>query len=360
MNPIYEKLRAKLDTLGTGFPKTEGGAEYELLQNRFSVEDAEYAVELKADWESPADLAGRMGKDVAVVSEKLLDMSHRGLIYRKRIDGDAFYKVMPWILGIMEYQVNRGGAEAEFRAVQNKYFAGGYGRTMWGNETPLLRYMPVNAELVNENKLLLCDDARAIIDSKQKVAVMNCICRQGTLARGDHCEHVNHPIETCLACDTWAEFFVENGDARYITKDKAKDLLSRAEAEGLLIMTANSESADTICMCCSCCCGPLRLLKRTVGHARNYAGNYLCIKNEELCVNCGKCAERCLVSAHVKDENGNVKYDPSLCVGCGLCISTCPSKALSLEIKERDQRNVPYGTLDELQDALAEQRLGKH
>ena len=78
--------------------KLREAREYELLQNRFSVEDAEYAVELKADWESPADLAGRMGKDVAVVSEKLLDMSHRGLIYRKRTDGDVFYRVMPWIL----------------------------------------------------------------------------------------------------------------------------------------------------------------------------------------------------------------------------------------------------------------------
>ncbi|MDR1070470.1 MAG: hypothetical protein LBL37_06800, partial [Gracilibacteraceae bacterium] len=145
----------------TGFPRTESGAEYDLLQNRFTAEYAGYAAELSSDWETPGELAARISEDAPAVAAKLLDMSHKGLIYRKNIDDKVYYKLMPWILGIMEFQVNRGGSDADFRATQGRYFVAGYGKTMWGNRLPLLRYVPVNTALVQENRVRACDDIMA-------------------------------------------------------------------------------------------------------------------------------------------------------------------------------------------------------
>ncbi|MDR1070471.1 MAG: 4Fe-4S binding protein [Gracilibacteraceae bacterium] len=188
---------------------------------------------------------------------------------------------------------------------------------------------------------------------------MECICRQGAAARGERCRHVNHPTETCLVCDTWADYFVGNGDARYISKDEAKDLLRRAEREGLLIETANTDSTDTICMCCSCCCGPLKLLRASAGAARDYAGNYVCVKDEALCTHCLKCTERCVTDALVKAENGKPALAAGKCVGCGLCVSACPAKALKLVVKPEAKLNIPFRTVDELQSRLAEERLAE-
>ena len=68
MDAIYEILAEKLDKLGKGFPRTESGAEYNVLQNRFSPQDAEYAVELSGhEWELPGDLAARLTPAVRAV-----------------------------------------------------------------------------------------------------------------------------------------------------------------------------------------------------------------------------------------------------------------------------------------------------
>jgi len=252
MKDIYEDLRQKLDGMSKGFPKSKGGAEYRALKALFTPEDAEYAVALTAEFETPVQVAARMGQDVKTVAAKLQDMSKRGIIYRVRKGKETKYRLMPWVLGIWEYQVNKGGLNKDLLAEIRQYMVDGFGNAIWSGKTPLFRSLPVNTEIVSDSKVLPYDDVMKILDKKERFAVTLCLCRQMTITRGRQCKHANHPLETCLAVDDWGDFLVENGDARYITREEAKALLRLNEKEGLVIMTSNSsESIDFICSCCS-------------------------------------------------------------------------------------------------------------
>lgn len=71
--------------------------------------------------------------------------------------------------------------------------------------------------------------------------------------------------------------------------------------------------------------------------------------NEEECIGCGECVERCQVDA-IAMEDDRVVHNTQRCIGCGLCISTCPSGALQLVF--RDVAPIPPRTLSDLTAAM--------
>lgn len=232
--------------------------------------------------------------------------------------------------------------------------------TMWSNKSPIFRYLPINKEVVQDNQVLPYDNVLDIVRNK-RIAVMNCQCRQLESTLGHPCKHENHPQETCFYLDDWADFFVENGDARYVTLDEFKILLKSAEKEGLLVLATNvQDDVGVICMCCSCCCGPLKALNLFPSPARFMISNYICQRDDSLCLKddgCTICTERCIVGAQ-NIIDGDVVLDQANCVGCGLCVSTCPTKALILEPKPEDQRPVRAKDVFELNEMLSSERLG--
>jgi len=62
--------------------------------------------------------------------------------------------------------------------------------------------------------------------------------------------------------------------------------------------------------------------------------NFISKVDEELCVACGTCLERCKFEAIT--INGKAEINPDKCIGCGLCAVTCPEKHLQwFDLKER-------------------------
>jgi len=53
------------------------------------------------------------------------------------------------------------------------------------------------------------------------------------------------------------------------------------------------------------------------------------VKNEEVCIDCGKCVQRCYFDARTM-VHGKMHYNDDLCYGCGLCVSTCPENNIAL------------------------------
>ena len=96
------------------------------------------------------------------------------------------------------------------------------------------------------------DDAAAIVKSKSRIAVAECFCRKAVSLYGKTCKH---PLETCLQFETFADYYVENKMARYISADEALAILKQSEAEGLVLHILNSRKVEAMCCCCSCCCG---------------------------------------------------------------------------------------------------------
>jgi ferredoxin len=74
------------------------------------------------------------------------------------------------------------------------------------------------------------------------------------------------------------------------------------------------------------------------------------IIDEENCIGCGNCIERCPVKAISLEEIATVNRN--LCLGCGLCASICPEEAISLKI--RDDLNEPFDRVLEMGMAILE------
>ena len=103
----YKKLAERLDALPNGFPPTEDGAELRLLAKIFTPEEAELASQLRMTKEVPEQVANRLGRDKAEVRKLLKGMARKGLITAGRTEAGLGYGLMPFVVGIYEFQAGR-------------------------------------------------------------------------------------------------------------------------------------------------------------------------------------------------------------------------------------------------------------
>lgn len=164
----------------------------------------------------------------------------------------------------------------------------------------------LDGERPTEDEVLPVEDVLAFIDGRDDTPYLaNCDCRSLKQA-------CDAPRNVCITYRTALNSYVRRGLAVPITKEEAKAVVMRAEEEGLI----HTVNPGGICSCCTDCCYLFR-----AAEARGSLGvwpkvNYKIEIDEELCIDCGICSERC-------------RFE-DICVGCGLCVSTCPMKAIKL------------------------------
>ena len=88
---IYEKLREKLDGMAIGFPPSGSGVELRILEQLFSIEDAEVFLAMKEEYQFPSEVAGRLKAGLSSVVKKMEGMAKRGLIFRLNKDGEVSF-----------------------------------------------------------------------------------------------------------------------------------------------------------------------------------------------------------------------------------------------------------------------------
>ncbi len=328
MSDIYELLRIRLDELATGYPASPGGAEMRLLKRLFSPEDADLFLKMGITPETAGKVAARLGLDAEAVAARLEDMAKRGLLFRVKAEGVPAYHAVPFVVGIYEFQINY--LDSDMLKDVSEYYLAGLGQSFHSKKIPHLRTIPVNSSLVSTVPIFPYDDAVSIVERKQKIAVAPCLCRKAVRMYGKGC---SHPLETCLQFDAYADYYIDNDMAREISTDEAISILKNNEKEGLVIQALNSQNVEALCACCSCCCGMLISLKLFPAPAREVKSNYVCVAEQEVCIGCGKCAERCPVAA-VRVKEGVSSTREERCIGCGLCISVCPEQARTLMKKQ--------------------------
>ena len=84
----------------------------------------------------------------------------------------------------------------------------------------------------------------------------------------------------------------------------------------------------------------LRSLKMQPVPAAAVQSNYFAEVDEETCIGCEACIERCQMEA-IELVAETAKIDLDRCIGCGLCVTTCPTESLSLVKKPEDQEYHP-------------------
>jgi ferredoxin/DNA-binding MarR family transcriptional regulator len=339
VTPEHKKLREKLDEIANGFPNTKFGAELRVLAQLFTREEAGLCLAFEEDYETASEISARIGADTDDIEQKLEGMSRRGLIYRIRRNGKAKYRLAPFIVGILEFQINNLNPSLGINI--GMMMQGGYQQTIYAKKTPHLRTIPIGAEIVRKDKIMPYDDVVAILKSRDRLSIGECLCRKIGEGMGNPC---NHPLDTCFQFNEWADYYVENGLAQYISTEDALEKLKRNEKEGLVNQVANSKEPELMCSCCSCHCELLTVMKKYPGPACESMANYICKWDTTACTNCGICAKRCPAGAHTFTE-GRSAYSEEKCVGCGLCVTTCKPNACALVSKPDDAQYEPLDTL---------------
>lgn len=335
MENIYEKLRARLDDLATGYPETESKVEIRLLQRLFTEEEAELFLHLSPLLENPEDIAKRLNRDPDQLMAMMEQMAQKGLLFRKRKGDSVRYSAVPYVVGIFEFQLKR--MDEGFARDHEEYFKAGFGQTIQSFKTPVLRTVPINRQLVANYPVAPFEDVIQVIENQEKIAVSPCVCRTTTDLIGNGCDKTK---ENCFSFGSHAEYYVENGMGHYISTDEAKAIVKKNEEEGLVMQPFNSRKIGGMCSCCGDCCGVLRSLKMHPTPAKMVQSNYIARVDEAECTGCETCLERCQMEA-IDVTDGIAAIQLERCIGCGLCVTTCPTDAIELLKKPEDQLYVP-------------------
>jgi ferredoxin len=284
----------------------------------------------------PAEvIAERVDGEVEQVAAQLEEMSKKGLIFRRQKGGAPHYSASQFVVGIWEYQVNN--LDLELIHDVNEYLPDLFPHEIW-REVPQLRTIPVEESISVESEIMPYEDAETLVRERERIAVAPCICRREHQMIGEGCDR---PMEVCLVFGTAADYFVENGLARYISVDETLEILALAEETGLVLQPSNSKRIVNICCCCGCCCQVLKAFKRHPKPASLVSSPFVIASDPDICVGCGDCVTRCQMDAISLVGDVSVA-DLDRCIGCGLCVTTCTSGSLYLVRKpEEEQAKIP-------------------
>ena len=316
---VYRKLATVLDTLPNGFPSTPEGLEIKLLKKVFTEEEAELFCDLRLSPETAQQIAERTGRPLEGLEEQLTTMTKRGELMGVELGGTKLFAMMPWVVGIYEFQISRMDREfCELCEEYSKYL----GPSLLGYQPSVMQTVPINQQITARQEALPYVKVASIIENGQGFRVNTCICKKERGLLDSPCQK---PTEVCLAISPVAnaDFIFDWG--RPISKEEAYKLLNDAEDAGLVHLTSNVGSGHTfICNCCGCCCG--------------------------VCV-----AERCQVKAI---EQGDMVHHviKERCIGCGLCIPTCPMESIKLLHKPQEEIVMPPASQHEWNELRAQAR----
>ncbi len=327
----YKQLAERLNSLPNGFPATDDGRELKLLAKIFTPEEADLASRLTPAWESVEEIAVRTGKDAADLRKQLKQMARGGLIEVGRKDGALAFKLMPFVVGIYEMQVNK--MDAELARLFEDYFQSTF-REMLAVKPQFHRVIPVKETIRNTMEVHPFESAVEIVDAMQSWGVLDCICRKQKALIGQACEH---PIDVCMAMDPRPDAFVGSSVIRALTRDQAMETLQRAAEAGLVhTVSNNQEGLHYVCNCCTCSCGILRGMAE-LGIANVVArSSFVNQVDEAICSGCEDCIQSCQFDA-LSMDGLLATVDTVRCVGCGVCVLACSTGALRLTRRPEEE-----------------------
>jgi H+/Na+-translocating ferredoxin:NAD+ oxidoreductase subunit B len=336
MNDVYKSLAEKLDSLPNGFPPTERGIELRILKKIFTPDEAEMALKLNPMPEMAEAIADRLEMPLEKLEPILDNMVRRGEIGSAAMKGKQLYMLVPFVVGIFEFQLDRMDKEL---ADMIEDYAPELMDTLGRHEPAVMRVIPANIQIDAEHQVHLYEDLRKVIDKAKSFQLMECICRKERALQGKPCKTTT---EVCLGFANHEGAFDKFPKGKIVSREDALKVLERSEEEGLVHSTYNVQKGLMfVCNCCSCCCGILRGMKEFNAPHLMAKSNYVALIDQDECIACGVCAEeRCPMEAIVED-NGSYRVQPERCIGCGVCSTGCPNESISMIRKPEDEQDQP-------------------
>jgi electron transport complex protein RnfB len=333
---IYRKLQQHLDTLPIGYPPTESGTDLKILKFIFTPEEALIGINLRLIPESLRTIYRRV-KKYGITLEQLeiilRNMYKNGAINVKRVENEngeeIYYHNAFLAVGMFEYQLHR--MDAEFYETFEQYMDEVFRDEFASTKINQLLTIPVEKSITPEHHIATFDEIKNLIENANRIAVQDCVCRQGKDLIGKPCK-VSDLREVCFVLDSSVQHILDNKKGREITKKEALDIFKKAQDAGLIIQPGNALKPNYICNCCGCCCDMITNIKKLDRPADLMHNNFYAEVNSELCVGCGTCEQRCQLEA-ISLEDGIAIVNKNLCIGCGNCTIICPEEAIILKKK---------------------------
>ncbi len=347
---IYKRLRKHLDTMPVGFPATRSGVELRILRHLFTPDEARMAMDMTHVFDAAETICERARKNGVPQPqcEKCLpEMAKKGSILCREGDAKPRYALVPFVVGMYEFQIRRMTAELYEDAA--RYFREAFGLTYLSTAVPQMRVIPIRQSITEKHHIATYDEIRHIIAAADgKIGVADCICRKGRDLIGKPCRKTDRR-SLCFGFRDYFDTYRREGWIREVDAQEALDILDQSEKEGLVLQATNEQAPQAVCACCGCCCGVLGTLKAIPNPAEFVAANFYARADADLCVGCGLCVDRCHMEAvAVVDKKAGV--DSPRCIGCGVCVPACKPGAMRLEKKARVC--VPPETTEKLYETI--------
>jgi electron transport complex protein RnfB len=354
---VYRRLQRHLNRMPVGFPRTFSRVELRVLARLFTPAEARLAVCMTHRLETAGVICRRSGPGPIAPeagSAMLAAMADKGAVLNLRRGGEERYALVPLVVGMYEFQVQRL-SEGLYRDTVT-YFKQGFGLEYFSTAVPQLRVVPIRKSLSGgRHQVATYDEIRGLVrQAGDRLGLAPCICRKGKDLLGAPCG-VTDRREVCLVMRDLFDHGHRRGWVQKLTTDAALGLLDRNEKEGLVLQSSNEQRPQFVCSCCGCCCGVLNMLQVLPRPAAFTASNYLARVDPRTCTGCGKCLRRCQMSA-IRMAGKTAEIDSDRCIGCGVCVPSCKPAALTLVRKAVETR--PPEDTDALTAMLAQNKPG--
>ncbi|NQT71731.1 MAG: 4Fe-4S dicluster domain-containing protein [Chloroflexi bacterium] len=300
----------------------------EILKKQVDLKEVELLL-AAAPPATVVELADKTGIPTNEVEKMIEPLFIKGMIFKSKKEGVIRYYRARHVIQFHDANLLTPGLSGEVLDLWREY-----DQQEWPGDQDIItqfmpnaavRILPVNVSVPIETQILAFDDVTCMVEKAIALAVVNCTCR---MLHGD----CGKPVEVCIQTDKAADYTLERGTGREITKDEAIEILRLCEQENLVHTVSNSRSGgNIICNCCDDCCvnwpGAIKYDTKFAAPSRFTAS----IDIDE-CTGCEACLDRCYFDAiRMDSEKETAVIVEENCMGCGLCLVACDFDALSLK-----------------------------
>ena len=330
------------------FPVPISDTLIEILKTLLTEEQAKFVLIYRKPSMTLEQIKQRIDMDEESILKMLNVLMQNGVIIgtRSRSTGVIVYRLMGLYPGIFEYTFLKGttrerdkklaelfeelfveiskGTQKNYESIVN----------IFKNLPPTDRTLPVEKEVeVGTETVMPFEEIKKYVEEYDDIALVHCYCRHAKDLINDPCK-LGASKNNCFLFDKTAKFGIEQGFGRPVSKEEAIKILRVAEDEGLVhkvfhVHSDTNRGIEAICNCCNCCCGMINMYYRGVSPIHTMS-SYLANVDEELCIGCGTCVEKCPMETIALEDTIAVVNEEK-CIGCGVCAHHCPEDAMHLK-----------------------------
>ena len=304
--------KVSMTKMGSKGGVTETDPRFKLLMRIVTEEMAEVALALEYRVHLKAEaVAQKCNKPIERTRELLLELVEVGVASFKREGETDTFWYETWVPGIFEMVVNHKGNVAKYPEIGQAFDDYGLMRNpIAAGNFPvglgLMRVIPIESSIDGSTRKASSEEVSKYINEARVLSVSDCSCRTSREELNQGCGHLKEDM--CIQLGDAAEYYIRTGRGREVTKDEAREIIRKAERDGLMHSIPNTEGdghTHAICNCCGCGCYAVR----AAGMYNNpdmVRSNYVSTVDETKCTGCGECVEVCPTNA--------IKLGHKLCV----------------------------------------------